>query len=188
MEKIKIDSNIVGYPMPMTIIGALVEGKANFMAAAWVTRVNYKPPLMGVALGRLHHTSVGVHENKTFSINIPDTTLMKETDYCGLVSGKEIDKSKLFDIFYGELKTAPMIKQCPVTMECRVVNAVDMEIDTLFIGEIVGAYTEEKFLAKGNLDIRKIKSFLLTMPDNNYWDLGNNIGKAWSAGEEIKPE
>jgi flavin reductase (DIM6/NTAB) family NADH-FMN oxidoreductase RutF len=185
MEKIKIDSNVLGYPMPMTIIGTIVDGKANFMAAAWVARVNYRPPLMGIALGKSHHTNVGIHKNKTFSVNVPSADLMKKTDYCGLVSGKKIDKSKLFDIFYGELNTAPMIKQCPVNMECRVVNIVDMEMDTLFIGEILGVYTEEKFLVNGNLDIRKINPFILTMPDNNYWEVGGNIGKAWSAGKEV---
>jgi flavin reductase (DIM6/NTAB) family NADH-FMN oxidoreductase RutF len=52
--------------------------------------------------------------------------LVKETDYCGIRSGKEVDKSKIFDVFYGELETAPMINDCPVTAECTLTELIDM--------------------------------------------------------------
>lgn len=188
MKKIKIDSNAFVYPMPVTIVGSMVEGKPNFMAVGWVARVNYKPPLIAIALGKSHHTNIGIHANKSFSVNIPNVELIKKTDYCGVVSGKKIDKSKLFDIFYGELSSVPMIKECPVCMECRVVNTVDMEINTLFIGEIIAAYSEARFMTEDKPDIRKIRAFTLTMPDNNYWAVGENLGKAWNIGKEIVSE
>jgi flavin reductase (DIM6/NTAB) family NADH-FMN oxidoreductase RutF len=101
MSKIKIDSGAAFlYPMPMVLVGAVVEGRANFMAAAWVARVNYKPPLFLIALGP-HHTNKGIEEHKAFSINIPDVSLIEKTDYCGLVSGGKTDKSVLFEVFYG---------------------------------------------------------------------------------------
>ncbi|BBO68723.1 hypothetical protein DSCA_26530 [Desulfosarcina alkanivorans] len=84
------------YPMPMVIVGSVVEGKSNFMAVGWVSRVNFKPPLFAIALGP-HHTNKGIDENREFSINIPDVSLMEKTDYCGLVSGKQTDKSELFN-------------------------------------------------------------------------------------------
>lgn len=86
MGKIKIDSGAAFlYPMPMVLVGAVVEEKANFMAVGWVSRVNFKPPLFGIALGP-HHTNKGIDENSEFSINIPDISLIEKTDYCGLVS------------------------------------------------------------------------------------------------------
>jgi flavin reductase (DIM6/NTAB) family NADH-FMN oxidoreductase RutF len=184
MEKIKIDSNAFVYPMPMVIVGVTVGGKPNFMAVGWVSRVNYKPPLIAIALGKAHHTTIGIQENKTFSVNVPGVDLIKETDHCGLVSGKKVDKSKLFEVFYGQLKTAPMVKRCPVCMECRVINTLDMEADTLFIAEIAGAYSEEKFMTGGKPDIRKMKPFTLTMPDCKYWAVGEELGKAWDIGRE----
>ncbi len=188
MEKIKIDINAFVYPMPMTLVGATVENRPNFMAVGWVARVNAKPPLIGVALGKHHYTNVGIHENKSFSVNIPGMDLIEKVDYCGLVSGKNNDKSQLFDIFYGGLPKAPMIRQCPLCMECKLVNPVDLPTNTLFIGEIIGAYAEERFLTDGKPDVHKMNPFSLTMPDNNYWGVGNAVGKAWSIGKNFKKE
>ena len=67
-------------------------------------------------------------------------------------------------------------------MECELTNAVELPSNTLFIGEIIAAYTDEQYLIDGNLDINKIRPFTLTMPDNNYWRVGENIGKAWKIG------
>jgi len=186
MEKIKIETNAYVYPMPMVLVGTTVGKRANFMAVAWVSRINSKPPMIGVALGKTHYTNAGIHENKSFSVNIPGMDLIEKVDYCGLVSGKNNDKSQLFDIFYGELPNTPMIRQCPLCLECRLVNPVDLPSNTLFIGEIIGTYTEERFLTDGKVDIRKIIPFTLSMPDNNYWGVGNNAGKAWSIGKNLK--
>ena len=186
MARVKIDPNAFVYPMPMVLIGTTVENRANFMAVAWVSRVNARPPMIGVALGKNHYTNAGIHENKTFSVNIPGMDLLEKVDYCGLVSGKNDDKSRLFDIFDGELPNAPMIQQCPLCMECKLVNPVDLPTNTLFIGEIIGTYTEERFLTDGKPDVRKMIPFTLTMPDNNYWGMGNNVGQAWSIGKNLK--
>jgi flavin reductase (DIM6/NTAB) family NADH-FMN oxidoreductase RutF len=79
-----------------------------------------------------------------------------------------------------------MIQQFPLCMECKLVDEVDLPTNTLFIGEIIGAYTEERFLTDGKPDSRKMIPFTLTMPDNNYWEMGNNVGKAWSIGKNLK--
>ena len=185
MEKIKIDSNAFVYPMPMTLVGAVVDGRPNFLAAAWVTRVNFKPPMIMVALGD-HYTNAGIDANGAFSVNVPDVALMEKTDYCGIVSGRKVDKSKLFDVFYGSLTSAPLIRECPVCMACRLNQAVKLPFDTLYIGDIVDVYTEERFLTGGKPDIQKIDPFTLTMPDNRYWRVGAEAGRAWSAGKKLK--
>ena len=66
--------------------------------------------------------------------------MLEVTDYSGLVSGKTIDKSKLFELFYGRIQTAPMIGDRPLNMECRLVQAVDLPANYLFIGKAAGAY------------------------------------------------
>jgi flavin reductase (DIM6/NTAB) family NADH-FMN oxidoreductase RutF len=185
MEKIKIDSNAFVYPMPMTLVGAVVDGKPNFLAAAWVTRVNFKPPMIMVALGD-HYTNAGIDANGAFSVNVPDVALMEKTDYCGIVSGRKVDKSKLFDVFYGSLTGAPLIKECPVCMACRLNQAVKLPFDTLYIGDIVEVYTEERFMTDGKPDVKKINPFTLTMPDNHYWRVGEMAERAWSAGKKLK--
>ncbi len=186
MSKVKIDSNAFTYPMPMTLVGAMVGGRPNFLAVAWVTRVNYKPPLMAVALGKTHHTNPGIHASKAFSVNVPGVELMAQTDYCGIVSGKKADKSALFTVLKGEVTGAPMIEECRLCMECRLVQTVDLPADELFIGEIVGAYADADCLTDGKPDVKRIAPFTLSMPDNGYWRVGERIGQAWSAGKNLR--
>ncbi len=188
MKKIKIDCAAAFlYPMPMVLVGSVAEGKANFMAVGWVSRVNFKPPLFAIALGP-HHTNKGIAENKEFSINIPDVSLIEKTDYCGLVSGSETDKSELFKVFYGDLGKAPLIEECPVCMSCAVYDAVKLPSNTLFIGEPKEVFTEEKYMTDNLLDINKVNPFTLTMPDNHYWSVGESLGKAWSIGKNLRGE
>ena len=186
MSKTKIDTNAFTYPMPMTLVGAMVNDRPNFLAVAWVTRVNYKPPMVAVALGRTHHTNPGIHANKAFSVNIPGVDLMKKTDYCGIVSGSKVDKCGLFTVIKGEVTGAPMIEECRLCMECRLVQTVDLPADELFIGEIVGAYADPACLTGGKPDVKKIAPFMLTMPDNGYWRVGEQVGKAWAIGKKVR--
>jgi flavin reductase (DIM6/NTAB) family NADH-FMN oxidoreductase RutF len=181
MEKEKLSSNAFVYPMPMTLVGAMVEDKPNFMAAAWVSRVNNRPPMMAVAIGS-HHTNAGIHEHRAFSVNIPSLDMLEVTDYCGLVSGRKVDKSELFTLFYGELAHAPMIEACPVSLACRLVQAVELPSNTLFIGEIVEAFASAEVVTDGKPDIEKMRPFTLTMPDNRYWTVGEVAGRAWGSG------
>ncbi len=185
MEKVDIGPNAYGYPMPMSLVGTLVDGRPNFMAAAWVSRVNATPPMIAVAIGRSHATGEGIRQQASFSINIPGSDLVKATDYCGLVSGRRVDKSQVFEVFYGKLETAPLIAVCPFGLECRLIDTVELPTNDLFIGEIMAAYTEEKYLFEGCPDIRLMKPFILTMPDNGYWAIGEKIGKAWRDGRDF---
>jgi flavin reductase (DIM6/NTAB) family NADH-FMN oxidoreductase RutF len=186
MEKIKIDNSTRAYPMPMVVVGAVVDGRINYLAAAWVSRVNSTPPMIGVALGKGHHTNKGIREHKEFGISIPSVDLMKAVDYVGLVSGAKIDKSKVFESFQGQLQHAPMIRNCPVGIECKVVTTVDLPTSEFFIGEIVGVYTEERYLTNGKLDIKKIRPFTLTVTDNQYREVGEIIGNAWNIGKDFQ--
>jgi flavin reductase (DIM6/NTAB) family NADH-FMN oxidoreductase RutF len=112
--------------------------------------------------------------------------MVEAVDYCGIVSGKKVDKSGLFEVFYGALATAPMILKCPLCLECKLVSSVDFPSNEFFIGEIVASYTEEKYLTKGKLDIKKMNSLLLTMPDNSYWRVGDFVARAWHTGKGLK--
>lgn len=186
MQKIKIEtSSAFLYPMPMVLVGSVVEGKANFMAVGWVSRVNFKPNLFGVALGP-HHTNKGIDANREFSINIPDVSLIEKTDYCGLVSGSKKDKSKVFNVFYGELSKAPLIEECPICISFSLYQTVKLPSNTVYIGEPKEVFTEEKYMTDNMLDIRKVNPFTLTMPDNHYWSIGENLGRAWNIGKKLK--
>jgi flavin reductase (DIM6/NTAB) family NADH-FMN oxidoreductase RutF len=185
MGKVATGTNIFINPMPVLLVGVRDKGKANFMTVGWVSRVNTSPPMVAVAISRSHYTAELIREARTFSINVPGADMVDKVDYCGLVSGKDVDKSALFNIFYGMLKTAPMISECPVCLECRLVDTLPMKTNYLFIGEIAGAFTEEKYLTDGLPDPEKINPLMLTMPDTSYRTLGKPAGKAWSDGKKL---
>ena len=186
MDKINLGPTIPAYPMPVSLVGAHVDGNPNFLAVAWFSMVSYKPPRIAIALGKGHYTNPGIKENKTFSVCLPSEDMVEITDYCGIVSGKKTDKSEIFDLFYGELNTAPMIRDCPLNMECTLVEIVESSLNEIFIGEIGGTYTEERFLTDGKSDFKKIKPLILSQPDTSYWRLGEPLAKAWSIGKKYK--
>jgi len=142
--------------------------------------------MIGCGVAKHHYSTHGLIGNKTFSINTPTAAMLEKIDYCGLVSGKDTDKSTLFKVFYGELKTAPMIRECSFCMECRVTTIIENPTNNLYIAEIVASYTEESDMTDGKPDIRKMDPILLTMPDNRYWRVGNHIGDAWSTGKSLQ--
>lgn len=186
MRKVVIEKDLFCLPWTQTILGTHHEGKVNFMALDWLTRVNYQPPMLGICVNKHNASHSAISDTGEFSVNVPTTDMVDVTDYAGLVSGKRVDKSGLFEVFYGELEAAPMITICPITIECRVVKTVELPTNSFFIGEIITIFTEDRFLTEGKPDVKKINPFLLTMPDNRFWSVGECIGKAWNAGKAIR--
>jgi len=185
-ERINIGNNAFVLPEPQTIVGSMLEGKPNFMALAWITRLNYKPCLMGIAINKGHATHKAIMKTRQFSVNLPSVDMVEATDYVGLASGNRTDKSEVFDIHYGVLGKAPLIKECPLSMEFELVQEVDMPTNTMFIGELKAAWSEECFLTDGYVDIEKVRPMTLSMPDNNYWAVGEKIGRAWHEGKALR--
>ena len=186
MEKVKISNQVIPFPMPMTIVSAVVQGKVNHMAVAWVSRVNHQPPLIGIALGRHHHTNRGIHETGEFGVGVPGRALLAAVDWAGIVSGVKNDKSRLFEVFYGSLAFAPLVAECPVNLACRLVQTVEFPTNELFVGEVVEAFCGTEFLANGAPILDKLLPYVLTMPDNRYWATGEALGRAWSVGRDFK--
>ena len=172
------------YPLPTVLVGANIDGKPNYITIAHVGIMDIGSVSLG--MGKIHYTNEGIKENQTFSINIPSIDLVKKVDYCGLVSGKNTDKSALFENFYGKLKTAPMIKNCPINMECKLIKTVDFPKHDIFIGEVVATYCDEESLTDGIVDFAKVQPIMFIMNDVGYWKLGDRFADAWSIGKELK--
>ena len=99
-----------------------------------------------------------------------------------------MDKSAPFDVMRGPLEHAPMIAECPVCLERRVAQVVDLGSRELFVADIVATWTEDRYLdERGKPDITKVRPFMLTMPDNRYWAVGELVGSAWSIGKTFEP-
>ncbi|MFX0107725.1 MAG: flavin reductase family protein [Candidatus Hodarchaeota archaeon] len=186
MTKTQIDPGQAPFPKPIVLVGSLVNGRPNFFTVAWISRINFKPNLWAISMGRKKYTLEGIRHNQTFSVNIPGAGLVEKTDYCGIYSGRKVDKSTLFNVFYGELETAPMIQECPICIECTLYGIIELPNIMQVIGEVKHIYSEEKYLTDGAIDHRKVNPFVFTRPDDNYWTLGETIGRAWEVGKELK--
>ncbi|WP_234121984.1 flavin reductase family protein [Clostridium hydrogenum] len=186
MNKIKIENKVCLYPLPTVLVGAKVNGTPNYLNVSYCGMVNRVPCMMSISLNRSHYTCDGIRENNCFSINLPSTKMLTLTDYCGIVSGKNVDKSKLFNNFYGELKNAPMIEECPVNIECELIQELDLGGSNItFIGRVIDVYTEEKYFSNNTLDIKKIHPILFSVSELNYYCVGEKIGKAWNVGKSL---
>jgi flavin reductase (DIM6/NTAB) family NADH-FMN oxidoreductase RutF len=186
----KIDLGVQGfvYPMPVALIGADRGDEPTFMPVAWVNRVQFNPPRVAMGVNKQHATNEGIREHGQFSVCFPHEAMVEVTDWCGLnSSARGAAKAAQFSVFRGSLEHAPLIAECPLCLECSVFEVVDLGSHALFIGDIAGTWTEERFMEGGDPDIGKMKPFVLTMPDNRYWSVGAELGRAWSAGRGYQP-
>ena len=187
MAKKKLGSKSNLFPYPVTLVDAMVDGKPNFMTIAFIGIVNMNPAMVAMGANRGHYTCKGIRENMAFSVNIPTEKMMEVTDYCGLNSGDKTDKSGIFEVFYGSLKNAPMIKECPVNLECKVMQVLELGgMDTVFIAQVMESYADEECLTGSNVDIEKLRPMIFSMYENKYLGIGKYMGKGWSAGKGYK--
>lgn len=191
MNKIKLGHGNFILPHPVLLVGSDVDDKPDFMAVAWGGIACSEPPMISVAIRPQRHTLKGIRQNNNFSVNVPGENLVKEADYCGLVSGIKDDKVKTcgFDIFYGKLKNAPLIQQCPVNMECSVHKIIELGSHFLVIGIIEETYISENCLTDGKPDVKKINPILFSNAGvSQYYIYGQAIADAFKIGNTIKKQ
>jgi len=189
MGKILMGPQTLLYPMPALLVGANIGDKPNFMAVGWGGIASGEPPMISVAIRHQRYTLKGIKQNMTFSVNIPSIDMVKETDYCGIISGTKANKAKVcqFKVFYGKLDTAPLIEQCPINLECEVAHILDLGSHSFVIGRIEETHVSDSCLTDGKPDVNKIKPFIYTTaPASQYQSFGEVIAKAFSIGKELK--
>lgn len=180
------------YPIPIILAGANVHAKPNYVLIGDVGIMGLNPPLVYISSHVNHYTNIGILQNNTFSINIPDTSLIEKADFCGLVSGSEVDKAALFTTIYGELNTAPMIEECPVSLECEVVKEFCIEQRQIFVGKVAATYIQDDFIdtAGDGTTLAQMTAFdpIIYGLDNLYYSIGTPIGTGFSEGQRLLAE
>jgi len=176
------------YPLPVTLVGADIDGKPNFMTAAWCSIANGIPPMISVAIRHRRYTNKGIRQNGVFSINIPSIDMVTESDYCGLVSGSEVNKVEVcqFSVFYGKLENAPLIEECPINLECSVLHTLGLDSHDLVIGKVEETHITEACLTDGIPDITKMKPIVYATGSHQYRTFGDFVAKAHSTGQKLK--
>ncbi|MFX1436214.1 MAG: flavin reductase family protein [Promethearchaeota archaeon] len=178
LNKQIIEGNLLS-PLPVILVGANVQKKPNYLVIGYSCPFDFGKYIF-FSLSKKRYTSIGIHENMSFSVNVPSEDLVDQTNICGSKSGRDFDKSTLFENFYGELKTAPMIRECPVNIECEVHEILDYDRNEGIIGRVVKSYVNRQYTIEdgGNpkLDWRKIHPIIWTTGgDFNYYKLGERI-------------
>lgn len=186
MTKVQLTPDRYINPRPTLLVGANVNTKPNFLVISAIGVACAKPPMMAFAVQHQRYTLKGILENLTFSINTPSVDLIKETDYCGIYSGAKVDKVAAcgFKVFYGALKTAPMIEQCLLNLECRVAHVLDLGTHSFIIGEVIGAFADESCLTDGKPDPQKVRPITYSNELLEYRVLGEVVGRAFSIGRK----
>jgi len=182
MEKVKVENRSVSSSAAV-IAGALVNGKPNYITLGSYGGMSINPPIVYVSINKTHYTNAGIKENGYFSVNIPSTSLVKETDYVGIVSGRDADKSKVFTAFYGSARKAPMIEECPLNILVKLTQTLDLARNEVFIGEIEEVYAGKEFLTDGKPDILKINPIILA--GGKYCEIGKAVGSPRSDGKAL---
>ncbi|MEW6486693.1 MAG: flavin reductase family protein [Thermodesulfobacteriota bacterium] len=186
MSKVKLGPKPFLLPQPAVLVGTLVDGVPNYMVAAWCGMANHVPPMVTVAVRPSRHTERGIQANRAFSLNIPSAALAARADYCGIVSGAKEDKSGVFTTEAGTVEGAPLIRECPLALECRLVQTLELPTHHLHVGEIVEVHAEETCLAEGVPDMGLVDPLIYSITDGNYWQVGKAVGKAFRVGREWK--
>lgn len=186
MDKMTLGPRPLMFPMPTVLVGALVDGKPNYMTVAWCGIASMVPPCVAVAINHSRHTLKGIEASKTFSVNIPSAERVVETDYCGIVSGSKADKSEVFKTFYGKLKTAPLIEECPVSLECEVFKTVDCGSHELIIGKIVEVYADKECMNGSTPDIKKVDPIIYASGSSGYYHIGEFLADGFTVGKKYK--
>ena len=187
MKKVLLKPQPLICAPPTVLVGTMVEGKPNFMAVAWCGVANSDPPMVSVAIRPARYTLKGIQTGE-FSVNVPSVDIVKEVDYCGTVSGAKVDKVAVckFKIFYGELKNAPLIKQCPVNLACKVEHILKLGTHYLVIGKVEETHISDDCLTGDRPDLRKIKPIIYGMGHPaEYYALGDSLGRGYSIGKEL---
>lgn len=182
IEKRNLGSLLALYPKPMTVVGAEVEGKVNWLVVGHTGIIGHDRIL--VSMNKNHYTNQGIRKSKKLSINLVSREMLPKADYVGRVSGASADKSGVFDFHWGENGT-PVIDASPLTMECDVVDIYETEGFDNFICSVANTYAVPEVLDdNGKLDYTRLKPVLFEFPTYSYIAIGEVIGKCLKLDKE----
>ncbi len=165
------------YPVPAVLVTCVDRaGKPNIITLAWVGTVCSAPPMVGIGVRPSRYSHDLIRDGGEFVVNIPSASIVEAVDYCGHVSGADVDKFAVTGLtpLPASKVRPPLIAECPVNLECRVTQSLTLGAHTLFLGEIVAVHLDETVLDDGSLDVRLAQP--IAFANGEYWTLGDRLG------------
>ena len=176
------------YPTPVVVVGTYDENdKPNLVTLAWAGICCSEPPSVQVSIRKSRYSHAAILARKVFSVCVPSRKYLVETDYIGIVSGKDVDKFDATGLtpLRGETLGVPLVMEFPISMECRLTHTLELGSHDLFVGEIVACWVEDQvLLPTGRLDAQKIDPMAF-MPGGEYFGISDFLAPAHSTGKKL---
>lgn len=175
------------YPLPVVMVSVGTMEKSNIITLAWAGTVCSDPAMVSISIRKERASHPIVMENKEFVINLVTKDLIWACDYCGVKSGRDIDKFKKMKLTKLESKyvKAPGIAESPVNIECRVVDVKELGSHDVFTAEVVGITIDDKYMNEnGKFELNS--TGLVTYSHGEYFLLGEKVGKFGYSVEKHK--
>ncbi|MEI8354915.1 MAG: flavin reductase family protein [Deltaproteobacteria bacterium] len=168
------------FPTPTAMIScAGVNTGPNIITIAWIGVVCSEPTILSVSIRPGRHSYSQISETGEFVVNIPTENQLAALDFCGVASGRNVDKFKELGLtaVQGSKVSAPLIKECPVNLECKVIDIRKLGTHDMFLGEVVAVHLDEEVMNdKGGIDISRLKPIAYCPQASEYWSLKEPIG------------
>ena len=178
MSKVTWKPGTFLYPLPVVMVSCGTMEKANIITVAWTGIINTDPAMVYISVRPTRHSYNIIKESEEFVINLTTKDLTYATDWCGVKTGAQVDKFKEMHLTKEKAKfvKCPMIKESPVSVECKVKEIKELGSHHMFVAEVLGINADEKYIdEKGAFDISKCD--LITYANGKYFSLGKKIGK-----------
>ncbi len=178
MSKTNWKSGTFIYPIPVVMVSSGTMEKSNIITVAWTGILNTNPAMCYISMRPERHSYNIIKESGEFVINLTTQQLAYATDWCGVKSGKNVDKFKEMKLTKeeGKFVKAPLIKESPISIECKVKEIIPLGSHDMFMAEVLSIDVEEKFIDEnGAFDISKCD--LIAYANGGYYPLGDKIGK-----------
>ncbi len=178
MSKITWKPGTFLYPLPAVMISCGTMEKSNIITVAWTGIINTDPAMVYISVRPTRYSYNIINKTKEFVINLTNEQLAYATDWCGVKTGEKFDKFKEMKLTKEKAKfvKCPMIKESPVSVECKVKEIKELGSHHMFIAEVLAINADEKYIdERGAFDISKCN--LITYSNGNYYSLGKKIGR-----------
>ena len=178
MAKVQWKAGTFIYPIPAVMVSCGTMEKSNIITVAWTGILNTNPAMCYISVRPERYSHDIIKENGEFVINLTTEKLARATDWCGVISGRNRDKFKEMKLTKekGNFVKAPLIKESPVSVECRVKEIIPLGSHDMFVAEVLSIDADEKYIdEKGAFDISKCN--LMAYANGGYYPLGKKIGK-----------
>ena len=176
--KVEKDPRPLVCPNPVVLVTTVdANMRPNVITLTLVGAVCLQPPMIGIGIGVEQHSRSLIDESGEFVVNIPQAGMLRDVEYCGLVSGRNVDKSveTSFTFTPSSIVKPPLIDECPMNLECKVRRKIPLGSNVLFLGEVVHLHIEEEIIdEKGGVDLGKVDPILFNLT-NSYWRIGKKL-------------